>query len=137
MKEDFVILENTFLPSDFDSVTKVESIIDFVCKIVNVSEDHYGNILIAVTEAVNNAIIHGNKLNAAVPFNISAAHSYSAFCFTICDKGDGFNYDELPDPTNPENIIKDNGRGVFLMKSLSDNVKFDDGGRSVTVYFNK
>jgi len=137
MKEGFVILENTLLPSEFDSISKVEGIIDAICKTLNVSEDYYGNVLVAVTEAVNNAIEHGNKLNSSVMFTLSAAHSESVFCFNVCDVGNGFNYQDLPDPTNPENIFKENGRGVFLMRSLSDDVEFEDGGRSVTVYFNK
>jgi serine/threonine-protein kinase RsbW len=51
--------------------------------------------------------------------------------------GRGFDYENLPDPTSPENLLKENGRGIFLMKNLSDLVEFEDQGKSVFIYFNK
>ena len=55
--------------------------------------------------------------------------------FTVKDEGSGFNYDSLPDPTNPENIEKPNGRGVFLMRNLADKVSFEDNGSKVILDF--
>jgi serine/threonine-protein kinase RsbW len=53
------------------------------------------------------------------------------------DEGKGFDYHNLPDPTAPENILKENGRGIFLMKNLSDEIEFNDSGNEVTIYFGK
>ena len=59
------------------------------------------------------------------------------FCFNIRDKGVGFDYKNLPDPTSPENIEKENGRGIYLMKSLAEAVEFEENGTSVSIYFSK
>jgi serine/threonine-protein kinase RsbW len=99
------------------------------------NEDLYGNVLIAVTEAVNNAIIHGNQLNENALISIQVLKKDTDICFVVSDNGAGFDYNNLPDPTAPENIEKENGRGVFLMKSLADEVAFNDSGNEVSIYF--
>lgn len=124
---------------DFNSSTEnlqlVEKLIDQVCEEYNVNQDFYGNILIALTEAVNNAILHGNKSDKAKKIVVSFEPHQSNFLFTVEDQGEGFDYDSLPDPTDPENIDKPSGRGVFLMKHLADNVKFHNDGRKVELTF--
>jgi serine/threonine-protein kinase RsbW len=122
--------------SKSENISLVEKLIDDVCAEYKVNEDHYGNILVAVTEAVNNALYHGNKLNPDKMVDISfEPKGESTLVFTIKDQGDGFDIAALPDPTNPENLEKISGRGVFLMKSLSDNIEFNDDGRSVEMQF--
>jgi serine/threonine-protein kinase RsbW len=96
------------LESTYHSLTRVEKFIEDVCDECNVGQDQYGNILIAVTEAVNNAIQHGNKLDPTK---------------------------KIPDPTDPENIEKPNGRGIFLMKNLADKITFEENGRVVNLIF--
>ena len=61
----------------------------------------------------------------------------SDFCFSVKDYGEGFDFNQLPDPTAPENIEKENGRGIYLMKSLSEEVEFNNGGTEVDIYFTK
>ena len=89
------------LISSSDSLTVVEKKIDEVTKEANVNEDLYGNVLIAVTEGVNNAIHHGNKSNPEknVEINIEI-NSENELVFMIKDEGDGFEPDALPDPTD-------------------------------------
>ena len=58
-------------------------------------------------------------------------------CFSVKDEGQGFDFDNLPDPTAPENILKENGRGIFLMRNLADKVEFTDEGTEVSLFFNK
>jgi serine/threonine-protein kinase RsbW len=137
MKEGFVVIDRLSIPSDFGEVGHVEILVDKVCNSLSVNEECYGNVLIALTEAVNNAIQHGNKLRTNLMVNVSVGDNANSFCFTVQDEGVGFNYDELPDPTAPENLLKESGRGVFLMKNLADEVVFENGGSSVTIYFNK
>jgi len=136
MKEGFKVIDELSIPSNFDSMHEVEKMIDKVCGNFGV-EDNYGNVLIAVTEAVNNAIIHGNVKDADLLVKISVADSLDAFCFSVIDAGQGFDFAILPDPTSPENIEKENGRGIFLMRNLSDDVEFSDYGRNVSIYFKK
>lgn len=123
-------------PSVLENIHLAEKLIDDVCAEYNVKEDYYGELLIAMTEAVNNAIVHGNKLDqnkqVTITFDILDDKNIR---FTIEDEGPGFDYDHLPDPTAPENIEKPHGRGVFLMRKLSDNCEFHDDGRVVIMDF--
>ncbi|MEI8136463.1 MAG: ATP-binding protein [Bacteroidota bacterium] len=119
-----------------DNIRLVERLIDDVCQIFNVHEDSYGNILIAVTEAVNNAICHGNQNNPDKFVNIGFQNSEKQLIFYVTDEGNGFDYLGLPDPTDPANIEKIGGRGVFLMKNLADSIEFEQNGQTVKLAFN-
>lgn len=136
MKEGFTIIEELSIPSNFDSMPRVETLIDSVCLKMGVGES-FGNVLIAVTEAVNNAILHGNKNNDSAQVFIKSAEGNESFCFSIEDEGMGFDFTTLPDPTSPENIEKENGRGIFLMKNLADEIEFENNGKRVIIYFLK
>lgn len=122
--------------SKSENIVLVEKLIDDVCDIFNVSEDNYGNILIAITEAVNNAIQHGNKANPEKKIEVAFKSKDNVLSFIVKDQGEGFAFDALPDPTSPENIESPTGRGVFLMRSLADKVEFEDKGSKVTLNFN-
>lgn len=126
---------NIEIASSLDRIPEVESMIDKVSEELGINEDHYGNILIAVTEAVNNAIIHGNKYSADKKVRVEAVKNNEGVVFTISDEGNGFDFENLPDPTAPENIEKPDGRGIFLMKNLSDGVVFDSKGSKVSITF--
>jgi len=137
MKDGFVKIDSLSIPSDFGSISKVEVLIDDVCAKLQVNEDYYGNVLIAVTEAVNNAIQHGNKMSEGLNVDLLVGDKETDFCFSVKDYGEGFDFNQLPDPTAPENIEKENGRGIYLMKSLSEEVEFNNGGSKVDIYFTK
>ncbi len=117
------------------SLYLVEQLIEEVCDTHKVKEDCYGNILIALTEAVNNAIQHGNKSNPNKFVSIDFENENNVLIFSVCDEGSGFDPLILPDPTNPLNIEKLSGRGVFLMRHLADKVEFFDQGRLVHLNF--
>jgi serine/threonine-protein kinase RsbW len=137
MKEGFNIIEELNIPADFQSLVDVENLVDRVCHTVGVQEDAYGNVLIAVTEAVNNAISHGSQQDKSLNVAVYVADATESFCFSVKDEGQGFDYHNLPDPTAPENILKENGRGIFLMKNLSDEVEYNEKGNQVSLYFVK
>ena len=118
-----------------DNIHIVENLIDEICETLNVNEEYYGNILISLTEAVNNAMVHGNKLESHKKVLVTVKTDDTSIHFTISDEGPGFDYANLPDPTAPENIEKPNGRGVFLMKNLSDGCNFEEKGRVVKLEF--
>jgi serine/threonine-protein kinase RsbW len=127
--------ESLRIASKAENIVLVEKFVDEICSIFKVHEDLYGNILVALTEAVNNAIYHGNQLNPNKSVDVSFSSKEGMLSFTIKDEGNGFDYNSLPDPTDPENIEKPNGRGVFLMKSLADKVTFEDNGSRVVIDF--
>ena len=123
------------ISSKAENIILVERMIEDVCDLFNINQDYYGNILVALTEAVNNAIYHGNQANEKKSIDISFKTSSDYISFIVKDEGSGFNYDSLPDPTNPENIEKPNGRGVFLMRNLADKVSFEENGSVVILDF--
>jgi serine/threonine-protein kinase RsbW len=137
MKHQLQLTHEVTLPSTPASITDVESLIDVACAELALSEDAYGNILIAVTEGVNNAIIHGNKLDASLSVHVGVHNNEEWVCFSITDQGVGFDPEAIPDPTAPENLLKENGRGVFLMRNLADEVNFEHNGTVVNVCFRR
>ena len=128
-------METIEFASQGENITVVERLIDELCEKHQVAEEHYGNILIALTEAVNNAIYHGNKQDPSKRVIVKYTANENEFFFHIEDDGPGFDYDNVPDPTAPENLEKPNGRGVFLMRHLSDHLEFLDDGRIVEMKF--
>lgn len=126
---------NLRIPSKMDSLTTVEKLVDEICTEFKVDNDHYGNMLVAVTEAVNNAINHGNKQDPDKFVDVNFRTDGQEMCFKIQDEGSGFDYNNIPDPTAPENIEKPHGRGVFLMKNLADTVDFQNDGRIIELRF--
>jgi serine/threonine-protein kinase RsbW len=123
------------IPSLTENIRIIESFIDNAKEKYRLDDDIYGNIMIAVTESVNNAIVHGNKNVADKNVSLSLVLQESSIKFIIQDEGGGFNYEKLPDPTSPDNVDKPSGRGIFLMKHLSDEVEFKDYGRIVELTF--
>jgi len=123
------------IPSLPENIRIVESFIDNAKERFNLDDDIYGNIMIAVTEAVNNAILHGNRQDQKKNVLLRLALEKENLQFTVEDQGVGFDYQHLPDPTSPENIEKPGGRGIFLMKNLCDEVRFQDRGRRVEMTF--
>jgi serine/threonine-protein kinase RsbW len=128
--------EKLYIASSSENMRHVERLVEDVCETFRVNEDNYGNILIAVTEAVNNAIYHGNHGNPDKKVEIRFESSEHNIQFSVTDEGIGFDYHNLPDPTDPQNIDKPHGRGVFLMKNLADKVEFINNGQEVLLTFN-
>jgi serine/threonine-protein kinase RsbW len=123
------------VPSIVENIRMIESFIDNAKERFHLDDDIYGNIMIAVTEAVNNAIKHGNSNDKSKNVSLSLSLDDSLIKFVVKDEGKGFDYQNLPDPTSPENLEKPGGRGIFLMKHLSDEVDFKDSGRVVELSF--
>ena len=123
------------VPSITENIRMIESFIDNAKERYQLDDDIYGNIMIAVTEAVNNAIKHGNANNKSKNVFLSLSLHENLIQFIVKDEGSGFNYENLPDPTAPENLEKPGGRGIFLMKHLSDEVNFKENGRVVELSF--
>ena len=118
-----------------ENIAIVERLIDEMCEQHSVIEEHYGDILIAMTEGVNNAIVHGNKLDINKSVSVEYEKRGKDLFFRITDEGAGFDYENLPDPTAPENLERPNGRGVFLMRNLADECLFEDNGRIIELVF--
>ena len=122
--------------SSVENLPYVEKEIESIFDDFNFAEDHFGNVLIAVTEAVNNAVHYGNQEDVTKIVNIGFTSQKNQLVVTVKDQGKGFDYEALPDPTDPENLEKLQGRGIYLMKHLSDSITFLDNGSKVEMVFN-
>jgi serine/threonine-protein kinase RsbW len=117
------------IPSLVENIRVVESFIDNSKDTFHIEDDIYGNIMVAVTEAVNNAIRHGNKFDKDKNVYLSLYVDPSQLRFEIEDEGAGFDFDNLDDIENP------GGRGIFLIRHLADEVEFSKDGRRVELTF--
>lgn len=133
--EDVHSTKHIDFPAKAENIALAEKLIDQACAEHKVPEALYGNILIALTEAVNNAIHHGNALDANKRVSVEYDTQGDRITFIVSDEGPGFDFQNLPDPTDPRNIEKPHGRGVFLMRALSDTVVFEDNGATVRLAF--
>jgi serine/threonine-protein kinase RsbW len=123
------------LSSEAKSIEKVELFVTKLVRRYRLNDDQHGNILISLTEAVNNAIIHGNCEDSSKKVSISLREAKDKLAIQVSDEGCGFDYKQVPDPTKEENICKCGGRGVFLMQHLSDKIAYRNGGRTVEMQF--
>jgi serine/threonine-protein kinase RsbW len=130
-----IIYRKIKIESELSNLIKVENEIDTATGQLGVSEDNYGKILISTLEAVNNAILHGNKSDPYKYVRIVIAFNSKELKIKVTDEGQGFNPDKVRDPTLPENIEEPNGRGVFLMARLADKIKYSKKGNTVTMTF--
>ncbi|MCI4649844.1 ATP-binding protein [Phaeodactylibacter sp.] len=124
------------LSSDTRNIALVESFVERAVEQYQIAPDIYGNILITLTEAVNNAIIHGNSNDESKTVQIQLRRKNNCLAVRVTDEGEGFDHSAVPDPTAPENLLQVGGRGVFLMQQLSDSVHFHNNGSTVEMRFN-
>ncbi len=123
------------IPSDLGNLRLVEKAIDEFSLELDLSDEIYGNVLVATMEATNNAIIHGNNSDPEKTVRIEMLMDKKELSVYIEDQGQGFDYSTVPDPTAPENLEKINGRGIFLMERLSDEILYLEDGRIVILKF--
>jgi serine/threonine-protein kinase RsbW len=123
------------IESEISNLRIVEKAIDEISTELGVKEDNYGKIMVSTMEAVNNAIVHGNKADIKKFVEIKFLYKNKELIVSVEDEGPGFKPKEIPDPTKPENIENLHGRGVFLMSKLADSIVFNKKGNRVTMSF--
>lgn len=128
-------MEKLIFKSDIKNINLVERLIDDLSDQYNLQDDIYGKLLLSVVEAVNNAIVHGNKMDFEKDVVLEYSIDEAKIDFIITDKGEGFDYNNIPDPTKPENVEKTHGRGIFLMNHLADEIEFTKNGSIVKLSY--
>jgi serine/threonine-protein kinase RsbW len=123
------------LPSKHESITQLEALIETVADKYQVGEDTFANMMTCLNEAVINAIIHGNKLNPDKTVFVNVEADSKRIIWTITDEGDGFDYNNLADPTAADRLEELTGRGVFILKHLADQCIFNAKGNEVELHF--
>lgn len=133
MAEDKYFLE---IDSDPNNLITVEEFVNYFAIELKVKEDKIPGLLLSVTEATTNAIKHGNNSDVNKKVRITVNKEDDKLYIRIKDEGNGFNPSEVPDPTHPENLLKDSGRGLYLMKFYMDDIKYQilpDGTETVLI----
>ena len=123
------------LPSVPESITALENLIEEIANKYQISDDTFANMMTCLNEALNNAMIHGNKQDPAKKVIINAEIEGRRITWTVTDEGPGFDYVHLADPTAPENLEALTGRGVFIIKHLADQCVFNAAGNEVELLF--
>ena len=112
------------LPSRIESVDEAALKADEFAKQLGLGDDFISAIDLAIRESVANAVKHGNKLDESKSVEVRLSKLGDGIEITVRDFGKGFDIDKIPDPTNPENLLKTNGRGILFMRSFMDEVEW-------------
>jgi serine/threonine-protein kinase RsbW len=123
------------LPSNRESITLLENLIEEIADKYRVADDIFANMMTCLNEVVTNAIVHGNKLDPHKIVIVNVEVDAKRATWTVTDEGEGFDYNHLPDPTAEENLENLAGRGVFIIKHLADQCVFNTKGNEVELLF--
>ena len=123
------------LHSSFEEMEKLQPFVDTLQQWTACSDDQSSRIMLTLSEAVNNAIIHGNRQQYDQTITITAVFDDDRLTLSVADQGSGFDPDDLPDPVKEENLLNEGGRGIYLIKQYADEVSFSEGGSTVTMQF--
>jgi len=121
------------LCSSRDNIAQVSALLSEALEKLNLPGETMFDLKLAATEAVVNAVEHGNKYDERKMIHVSCEARNGAVIISVRDEGDGFDPAGVPDPTLPENILKEHGRGIFLMRNLCDDVRYNAKGNEVTI----
>ncbi|MCS6789647.1 MAG: ATP-binding protein [Bacteroidia bacterium] len=125
------------LMSHLDEIARIEGHLSAWAREMGLQAEKISLFIVAVTEAISNAILHGNRQSPQKEVRVRLSYSNlpPALAVEVQDEGEGFNPESIPDPTHQDNLLKEGGRGIFLMRNIADNVEFLEGGRCVRLLF--
>lgn len=121
------------IESDLNNVQKVEKITEKIAKYMRFSEEEQDSLAISVTEIVGNAITHGNKKVKSKKVTVDFEYKNDTITVSIQDEGAGFNESDIANPLEPENLLKESGRGIFIVRALMDQVEFTRTNKGTNV----
>ncbi len=119
------------IESDKKELIKVESFLRNIYKDKQLPEESFNKVLLCISEAVINSIEHGNRNTREKKVSVVVDCQESGLNVEVMDEGEGFDYDMIPDPTKDENIRKERGRGIYIIRTVSNNLIFKDKGKCV------
>ena len=124
------------LASSYAELERVEGLLNQLQQALGFDDDFYARLMLSVSEAATNAVVHGNKLDLSKKVMIQAKANTAILTFTITDEGNGFDPEDIANPVDEENLLNTSGRGVFLMREYTDEIEFQDDGRKLILTFN-
>jgi serine/threonine-protein kinase RsbW len=111
------------MDSTLESVNQAEEIATRMASKLGFEEEDVNRISMAVREAAVNAVLHGNAYDPGKKVTLGLEKAEGALVITVSDEGKGLNPDDIPDPLAPENLLKQSGRGIFLIRAFMDEVR--------------
>jgi serine/threonine-protein kinase RsbW len=120
---------STEIKSVRNNIFKIEGLLKKVNAEFKLDDKNFHNVLVAVSELVLNAIVHGNKENPAKTVSVKIDFDDKTMIIDVQDEGNGFDFENNPDPTLPDNLFKSTGRGIFIVKSLMDNIQYKQNAK--------
>lgn len=133
-----IIKDNSItIPSNQDYLVSVDEFLEGTLRGFGVDESTIADIAISVTEVVNNGIIHGNKSDPNKALTLTIYRDGNNLKFVVLDEGEGFDPSCVDDPLKEENLLKEVGRGIFIIRSLMDSVDFENTPEGVRVTLTK
>jgi len=121
------------IKSDLNNIQKVERVAEKIANYMNFSQEEKDSLAIAVTEIVGNAIIHGNKNDKNKNVTIDFEYGGTTIVVIVQDEGEGFDEQKIANPLEPENLLKESGRGIFIVRALMDQVEIKCNDRGTRV----
>jgi serine/threonine-protein kinase RsbW len=134
MKKPIIDGNKIKIPSSQDYLTDVDDFVENLLNQYKVEKSKIADIAISVTEMVINCIVHGNQSDDSKNVNVEVEKTNSEISIYISDEGTGFNPEDVENPIEDKNLLKEVGRGIFITKSLMDSVEFEsisNGGTKV------
>ena len=113
------------IESNPNNLITVEEFVNYFAKDIGIPEERMNGLMLSVTEATTNAIKHANKSDESKLVKINVNVEGRKVIISVKDEGIGFDPQKIPDPTEPENLLKDSGRGVYLMRFYMDDLKYN------------
>lgn len=124
------------LQSSFDEIDRLEPYLQHIRKQAAIDPEQFPRVRLAVNEAVTNAIVHGNRQDTSKTVRVSARQKPTGtLIISVQDQGEGFDPESLPDPLQEENLLKESGRGIFLIRESTDRLRFKDNGTRLILEF--
>ena len=125
------------LNSEFEEMERLEPFVEELKNWAFFGEQDSSRIMLTLSEAVNNAIVHGNNEDPEkqVVIRTTMNRDNNILEISVEDEGEGFDPDAIPDPLKEENLLNEGGRGVYLIEQYADDIQFSQNGSKVTITF--
>ena len=119
------------LNSTYEDSEKVPDFVENIQQKSQLEEDTTGNLMLLLSEAVTNAVVHGNKLDESKKVEVEVQINSDKIVSIVKDQGPGFDPNSANNPLREENLLKDSGRGIFLINEISDSVDYLENGTKI------
>jgi serine/threonine-protein kinase RsbW len=135
MQKPRIVGDTIVIPSNTDFLAEVDSFVEGLLRGYGIDESQIADIAISVSELVNNAIFHGNRASPDKTVTVKVGRFNNSVRIAVSDQGGGFNPDDIANPIAEENLLKEVGRGIFIVESLMDRVDIEvsNGGTTITI----